>query len=270
VATLGPGPQPKVFAPGVISTREYESHPAFSRDGKLLLFVRSDANFFKWSIWQSRRGKSGWSPPGPASFAQGDVAADPYFAPDGRHVYFISARLAPGKTTHDLDIWMVELVGSDWGTPERLPPPVNSPGSEWFPRIQRDGSLYFGSDRPGGFGRTDIYRAQRTAEGWHVTNLGPPVNSAADEYEFEVSSSGKVAILMAERDLKSSGDLYLVRRIKDRWSMPHRLGTKINTSQLEVGPLISRDGRELYFSSRRSTERLGDIYRVRLSMSDRL
>jgi Tol biopolymer transport system component len=265
-AASAPRPHAEVFGPGTISTGEYESHPAFSRDGELL-FVRSDSNFSKWSIWESRRTRAGWSRPVPAPFAEGDIAADPYFAPDGRHVYFISARTGPGKTQHDLNIWMVERRASGWGAPERLPAPVNSPGAQWFPRVQKDGSLYFGSDRPGGLGHTDIYRAWRTARAWQVANIGAPVNGAGDEYEFEVSPTGDFAILMADRDPKTGGDLYLVRRKGAGWSTPHRLGPEINTSKLEVGPLISSDGKQLYFSSRRSDTRLGDIYRVTLSWS---
>jgi Tol biopolymer transport system component len=264
LAASTPVAAPELFGPGTISTEQYESHPAFSRDGQLLLFVRSDENFSKWKIMEAHRTASGWSKPEPAQFAAGTVAADPYFAPDGRRVYFISARLAPGKQQHDLDIWMVERGRSGWGTPERLPAPVNSPAAEWFPRLQPDGSLYFGSDRPGGHGLTDIYRATLTASGWQVENLGASVNSAGEEYEFELAPGGKTAILMADRDSGSGGDLYLVSRTAAGWSEPQQLGPEINSSQLEVGPLISGDGKQLYFSSRRSEDRLGDIYRIRM------
>ncbi len=263
-AASGQAPAPKLFAPAVISTERYESHPALSRDGRLLLFVRSDPSFSQWKIWQSSRTRSGWLEPMLASFAISEIAADPYFAPDARHVYFISRRLAPGKAKHDLDIWVVERQGSGWGASERLPEPINSPSAEWFPRLQPDGSLYFGSNRPGGHGGTDIYRARQTATGWQVTNLGPPVNSAADEYEFELTPNGRIALLMADRDPNSGGDIYLVRHTSRGWSAPKRLGPEINTSQLEVGPLISRDGKHFYFSSRRNDERLGDIYRARM------
>ena len=52
-----------------------------------------------------------------------------------------------------------------------LPEPVNSAGSEWFPRPGADGWLYFGSDRPGGLGATDIWRARSDAAGggpWRI------------------------------------------------------------------------------------------------------
>lgn len=256
-----------VLAPGVISTNEYESHPAFDPSGKLLLFVRSDPDFSNWQIWQSARTRSGWGSPRLADFSREGLNADPFFAPDRQNLYFISTRLAPGKTKHDLDIWVVRRLKSGWGTPERLPSPINSPAQEWFPRLQRDGSLYFGSDRPGGLGATDIYRARRTATEWDVANLGSPVNSAGDEYEFELAPNGKFAVLMAA-DPNTSGDLYLVCRSGAAWSARRQLEPEINTPALEVGPLFTRDGRHLYFSSRRSDPRLGDIYRIAISRQD--
>ena len=256
---------PSIFEPGRISTAGYESHPAFSPDGKLLLFVKSNPQFGGWKMYEATRAAGGWSEPRLANFSGEFLDADPQFSPDGRHVYFISTRTAPDKPRKDLDIWVVSRTATGWGTPERLPAPINSEGAEWFPRIQRDGGLYFGSDRPGGFGATDIYRAVRRRDGWKVTNLGKPVNSSGDEYELELAPNGKVAILMAARPPQTSGDLYRTIRNRKGWSEPQLLGPTINGPGLEVGPLITRDGKSLYFSSRRSDERLGDIYVAPLS-----
>jgi Tol biopolymer transport system component len=256
---------PSLFEPGRISTAEYESHPAFSADGRLLLFVKSTPEFGGWKIYQATRSRTGWSTPALAGFSGQFLDADPQFSPDGKQLYFISTRTAPDKPRKDLDIWVVNRVGNGWGTPERLPVPINSPGAEWFPRLQKDGSLYFGSDRRGGLGATDIYRAVRTPQGWEVSNLGAPVNSAGDEYELEISPDGKAGILMAARDAATGGDLYRTSRTKQGWSEPQRLGSAFNGPGLEVGPLITRDGKRLYFSSRRSPERLGDIYVAPLS-----
>ncbi len=252
----------QIFAPGVISTLEYESHPTFSPDGRLLLFVKSNPDFGEWKIYQSKRSRSGWAAPVPASFSGNGFDADPYFSPDGRTLYFISTRTTVDKPKKDLDVWKVSRKGDDWGTPERLSAPINSPAAEWFPRPQRDGSVFFGSDREGGFGATDIYRAARRHRNWSVENLGASVNSADDEYEFEVSPDGKSAIMMAARKGGAGGDLYLLRRLSRGWSSPRRLNSDINGPGLEVGPLYCRDGKTLYFSSRRTDKSLGDIYSI--------
>jgi WD40-like Beta Propeller Repeat len=54
-----------------------------------------------------------------------------------------------------------------------------------------DGWLYFGSDRPGGLGKTDIWRARADGQDrWTVRNLEPSINSAAHEYESLISPDG--------------------------------------------------------------------------------
>lgn len=243
-----------------MSTEAWDSHPAFSPDGKRLLFVKSSEEFSGWKIWESVRLRSGeWSEPRLSSFAGAYLSADPFFAPDG-WLYFISNGPQGSQRTPHLDIWRTRIVRGRWLKPDRLPEPVNSPGNEWFPRLQRDGSLYFGSDRPGGFGRTDIYRAVRRKAEWAVTNLGAPVNGAGDEYEFELDSTGRLAILMSTRGGSSSGDLHVTRRTKAGWSEPRPLPASINTPGLEVGPLLTRD--RLYFSSKRPGGRSGDVYSV--------
>jgi hypothetical protein len=172
------------------------------------------------------------------------LEADPFFTPDGHWLYFISTRATGSNSGRDLDIWRIRRDETGkWGTPERLPEPVNSPGAEWFPRPASDGWLYFGSDRPGGQGKTDIWRARMDAGSqWHVENLGPAVNGPGDEYEALVSPDGKRLIIEADEGYFESD------RRGDGWSARHRLGREINENGSEVGALFSPSGRSLLFA----------------------
>jgi len=172
------------------------------------------------------------------------VEADPYFTPDGGGLYFISTRSREGVKGKDLDIWRVDRDKSgSWGRPIRLPEPVNSPGAEWFPRPGVDGWLYFGSDRPGGLGATDIWRARPdSAANWTVENLGPSVNTAGDEYEPLPAPDGSRMIVMAD------GDLYETRKTATGWAPRTKLGPEINSGGMEVGALFSPSGRSLLFA----------------------
>lgn len=258
-------PRPRIFAQDVVSTEAWESHPAISPDGTLLLLVRSDANFGNWKILASRRMNGVWSEPSMAEFSGRYLDADPFFSEDGRTVWFISNRPAPGKSGDDIDIWTVARKESGWGEPERLPEPINSPGAEWFPRVAPDGALYFGSNRSGGYGATDIYVAQLVRGRWTVENLGEPISTEGDEYEFEIAPSGDVAALMASRKGElGGGDIFLTYKEGDAWSEPVNLGPSVNSAALEVGPLIGRDGKTLYWSSARDDKLLGDIYSMPL------
>ena len=62
--------------------------------------------------------------------------------------------------------------------PRHLGAPINSPGAEWFPTLAADGTLYFGSDREGGNGGTDLWRS-RLVDGKYAQpeNLGDAINS---------------------------------------------------------------------------------------------
>ncbi len=88
----------------------------------------------------------------------------------------------------DWDIWMAMKTGtpSYLGAPVNLGPGINTPFADKDPMLADwDGTsarLYFTSNRPGGFGGFDIYRASMTAGMWGApANLGPGVNGPMNE-----------------------------------------------------------------------------------------
>lgn len=130
-----------------------------------------------------------------------------------------------------------------WGAPERLPEPVNSPGAEWFPRPALDGWIYFGSDRPGGQGKTDIWRARMDTKGqWQVENPGPTINGPGNEYEALPSPDGKRLIVQADEGYFESD------RLGNGWAPRRRLGPQINANGSEIGAVFSPSGRSLLFA----------------------
>jgi hypothetical protein len=84
---------PRIFAEGVISAGDYESHPEFSISGGTLYFVKSGPDLSKWTICVSYFKNNKWSAPAVASFSGQYMDADPYFSKDGKVLYFISNRL---------------------------------------------------------------------------------------------------------------------------------------------------------------------------------
>lgn len=248
------------WKPPGISSPQFESHAAFDPLTGDLYFVRSSPQFEGWRILVSRCGPKGWSKPEPPVFAGDGVEADPYFTADGRTLYFISTRSTDGIQRGDLDNWRVDRDEKGaWGVPVRLPEPINSSGREWFPRPAPDGWLYFGSDRPGGLGRTDIWRARPGAVGrWTVENLGPAINTAADEYEPLPSPDGSKMIVMA-------GDgLYETRRTDSGWSPRVKLPPEVNVNASEIGAVFSPSGRTLLFSRDTGSPDSGEFFILRM------
>ena len=247
------------WKPKGVSSPQFESHAAFDPLNGDFYFVRSSPKFEGWRILVTRCEPNGWSKPAPPAFAGDGVEADPYFTTDGRTLYYISTRPAVGAKGRSLDIWRVEREGNGaWGTPLRLPEPVNSPGQEWFPRPAPDGWLYFGSDRPGGFGRTDIWRARAGPDGrWIAENLGPAVNTAGDEYEPLPSPDGSRLIVMAD------GGLYQTKRTATGWSPRVKLPPEVNVNGTEIGAVFSPSGKSLLFARDTKGPDSGEFFLLR-------
>jgi len=236
--------QVKPWQPVGISSPLFESHPAFDPRTGDFYFVRSSKDFAGWRILVSHCTAAGWSTPQPPSFAGDGVEADPCFTTDGGSLYFISTRSVEGKKRTDLDIFRVDRnAEGSWGVPVQLQEPVNSTGAEWFPRPAPDGWLYFGSNRPGGLGGNDLWRARSEVAGrWKVENLGAAVNTPGDDFEPLPSADGSRLIIMAE------DGLYESHRTGTGWSPRVKLGPEINRPGMEVGALFSPSGRSLLFA----------------------
>ncbi len=239
--------RPSIFGEGVISTENYESHPAFTPNGETLYFLLSTPSFNHWTIVLSRFKEGKWTTPEVASFSGQFDDADPFVSRDGSKFFFISNRPVDGKRKSDLDIWMMERGRDGWGEPRHLEAAVNSGANEWFPTLADDGTLYFGSERPGGKGGTDIYRC-RFVNGKYAEaeNLGDAINSRGGEFEPLISPDQNFMIFAAvgRPDGFGSFDLYISYRGGDNvWSKAVNLGSNINTTAIEFSPSISPDSK---------------------------
>jgi hypothetical protein len=146
-----------------------------------------------------------------------------------------------------------------FGIPTNLGPIVNSSFSEWPPSISADGlSLYFCSDRPGGYGGRDLWvttRATKDSEWGTPKNLGPTVNSSSKEALPSISYDGLSLFFESTRPGGyGNHDLWVTTRATtdDDWGTPVNLGPTVNTSYQDATPGISADGLSLFFESTRS------------------
>ncbi len=151
-------------------------------------------------------------------------------------------------------------VFGPWSAPVNLGPVVNSVYDDLLPEISRDGlSLYFRSDRPGGFGGADIWVSQRTSvnAAWGPPqNLGVNVNTIGVDQSPGLSPDGHRLFFDSDRPGGCGGrDLYVSRRQDARddlgWEPAVNLGCTINTPVRESGPNYFEDDRTgaatLYF-----------------------
>ncbi|MEO8201162.1 MAG: Xaa-Pro aminopeptidase [Gemmatimonadota bacterium] len=247
---------PEMFGVETVSTRENELNAAFSPDGKTVYFTRKagDGGRFAVILSSSRLSPARWSAPTVASFSGRYPDYDPMVSPDGSHLFFISRRPIPGEPARqDFDIWVVDRAGDGWSTPRNIGAPVNSQGDELYPSVASDGTLYFsGCGRSDSRGRCDLYRAR--FEGGHYLepeNLGDSVNTPASETDVFIAPDQSYLLFAGygRADAIGDGDLYRSFSSNGHWSAPHPLGPAINTSAREYCPIVSPDGKYLYYTS---------------------
>lgn len=85
-------------------------------------------------------------------------------------------------------------------------------------------------------------------------NIGAPVNSSFDEHNPYLSKDGLSLYFASTRPGGYGGwDLWVAHRAStdSPWEAPVNMGAVINTPGMELGPVLSRDGHQLYFSSTR-------------------
>jgi len=151
-------------------------------------------------FWVSVRKGDLWGEP--AKFAEEAVSEfEDYFpiVTQSGNLYFNSQREEPGTN----DIYCSKLVNGRYSAAEKLPDPINSPYREFDAFVSQDEKMIvFSSERPGGFGGSDIYISfKKTDNSWsEPVNLGNDINSAYSEYGATISPDGKYLFYTSGRN----------------------------------------------------------------------
>ncbi|MCP3097424.1 hypothetical protein LZ198_00900 [Myxococcus sp. K15C18031901] len=264
---------PEVFAPGFVSLPDQEEYRiAFTPDGRTAYWGVS-LDFFPISrqstivFSEFRDGR--WSEPRVAPFSGVHSDIDPFISPDGRRLYFSSIRPVDGVAREDVELWVVERRrDGGWGTPRHLGAAVNSSADELYPSVDAAGTLYFGSDRDGGYGGWDLYRAFLRPDGSYgpAENLGPAINTEYWEFNPHVLPDGDTLLFASidRPDGFGSGDLYVASRTWRGWQPARNLGPTVNTALDEYHPVLSPDHDTLYFIRHQYEPFLpGEMFHVR-------
>jgi len=246
-----PGMTPAVFEPTIVSTGLDELNSVFSPDGREFYF--SIRNFSgAVSIFQMKREGENWTQPKLLPFASryGDI--DVTISPDGSKILFCSRRPIPGsdEPKEDYDFWMAEREGNTWGEPIHLGEDINSDSHDYYPIMTNRGAIYFSSQREGP-GTNNIYRSEFTDGKYaQAVKLGEEINTEHREFDPYITPDESMLIFTSGRpEGLGSGDLYISFKDKEgNWTKAINMGDKINTPGSEYCPMISLDGKYLFFT----------------------
>ncbi len=269
-----PGMTAELFAPGIIPTEDNEALYGFFNNGELFLFDRTPANLKEWTpdVYRMDLIDGKWTPPNAKPYHGRPWYHCYTMAPEGEHVYFAWRGSLEDKTpSSDLNIWWVWKTALGWTEPRKLSFPVNTPAMETYPSVTEDRTLYFFSNREGGFGGHDIYRSP-LINNKHMTveNLGASINTKYDELDPFIAPDESYLIFCSKTSDGYGGfDLYITfQKNYGRWTEPVNMGEGINSSAYDWVPYVTPDGKYFFFNSTRSGS--WDIYWVDAKIIDRL
>ena len=251
-----PGPEPGIFAPGLITTHYSQSYIAFLHEGRVCVYSTSTEKGHETFYTYEKNGH--WTAPQRAPFEELQGHPNYTTGPLGRKVYFHSGRpTRPDDTREDDNIWTIEWTGSGWAEPVALPAPANSDYGEAYPTASADGTVYFFTWRRPGTRGDDIW-VSRCIDGQYqaAERLPWPVNSDFIEYDPYVAPDGSFLIFGSTRPggFGSSDNYVCFRKGDGSWTSPINLGRPFNSSSYDLCANGTPDGKYFFFTSGRKTD----------------
>ena len=168
---------------------------------------------------------------------------------DGRILIFTSCD--NGRTYGSCDLFISYKEGDSWSKSENMGAVVNSSSWDSQPSLSADGrTLYFASNRPGGFGKRDLWVTYNGEKGWtKPENLGEQVNRFLDETAPSIHASGDVLFFSSTSHPGLGGyDLFYTRKQNNIWGKVVNISYPINTHHDEISIYPTPDGRYAFYA----------------------
>jgi Tol biopolymer transport system component len=220
-----------------VNTSYDDGGSCISADG-LTLFFHSNRPFGVgwWDLWMTTR--ASLSDPWQTPVNLGPTVNSSYFdggpdiSADGLTLFFVSTRYGGFGGP---DLWMTTRasLSDPWQAPVNLGPTVNTSYYDLDSSISADGlTLFFASDRPGGFAGDDLWMTTRASlsDPWQTpVNLGPTVNTSYDDGGSCISADGLTLFFSSDRP-GGEGDF-------DLWQVTVSLGDLDGDGDIDLADL---------------------------------
>jgi hypothetical protein len=167
------------------------------------------------------------------------------------------------------DIYQSFMIGETFSRPVKLRGGINSYSWDGHCSLSPDGQmLYFSSERPGGLGGRDIYRATFLPDStWgNIVNLGDSVNTALDDDSPFIHPDG-VTLYFSSKGRTSMGGYDIFKSTMSladtTFKKTEHLGYPINSTGDDIYFVLAANGKTGYYSSGKSGGNgLKDIYQI--------
>ena len=183
------------------------------------------------------------------------------FTPDGKLMIFARGNTGKRKGASDVDLYLARFRNGQWGEP--IPININQPNSwESTPALSPDGrTLYFSSNRKGGYGGLDIYSAQMDSRGrfGKIKNLGPDINTAGDDTFPYMADNSKLYFSSDGHPGYGMLDVFVVNRANGKTQIEN-LGQPMNSTSDDFGIYLFKPDRGFFTSNREGGKGDDDVY----------
>jgi len=244
-----------------INSEGTEYVPLLSADESTLIFTYKkikaseglkpgEERFLDDDIYISFKKDGNWSKPKSISDninTDGEDEAAVSISADGKQILILKYS---DETSGD--IYLSTLKSGEWSKPTKLKGDINTAEWEGTASLSKDGKvIYFDSEREGGFGGTDIYRAELQKDGtWgNIVNLGKTINTPYNDESAFIHSDSKTLYFSSDGH-KTMGGFDIFKSKMDRkgnWSTPENIGYPINTVANDKYYVVSTDGKRGYY-----------------------
>lgn len=266
-----------------VSSSDDDYLPALSPDGEIMFFTRRlerklkgdivtrSIEEFTWSLREDINSSFDAGDPLPSPFNEGDSYGGASISVDNKEL-FIAKRNPVAGNPENFDLYVTRYtLGTDeatgepkytWTPLENLGPNVNTDmGWESQPSLSGDGKQLFfatvrGNSTPDANGNpsSDIFFSERQSDGnWGPAQNIPDLNTGFNEKAPFMHSDSRTLYFASDRKPGGGGfDIWYTRQNEDgSWTAPKNIGAPINTKDDEHGMIVSADGEEAFFASRR-------------------
>ena len=263
-----PGMKPEVFAPGIVSTKEYrEVSITFSPEGDVIYFTRWNDDPLMSNIMVSRKIGNRWSYPEVAPFSGQHLDGEPHVSPDGNTLFFL--RFNPNDKAIQDGIWMTRKSENGWGKPVFV-------GKGMYATSTLDGNIYL-TDRTKPYEKQGIIKTRLvdnrfTAFEWQEGGVNSPnPERKAGRHPYISPDESFIIFDSYKKGTDDTGRFFVCFRNKEgHWGNAIDLGDEINIAPV-VCASMSPDGKYLFFGCNGGiTDNREDIYWVDAKVIEKL